>query len=35
MRELEYPFDAEELLKKKKFIKKQLLAGRGSGSASG
>ena len=26
MRELEYPFDAEELLKKKKFIKKQLLA---------
>lgn len=26
MRELEYPFDAEELLKKKKSIKKQLLA---------
>ena len=26
MRELEYPFDPEELLKKKKSLKKQLLA---------
>lgn len=26
MKELEYPFDAEQLIKKKKSIKKQLLA---------